>query len=158
VWDHPSVSPAVSIRSAAATDVPAVRDVYRRSSMSNEGDRALFTLHPELLDWSDRAVWEGRTRVAIAGGRVVGFATLLLTETSADVEDLFVDPECVRRGIGRALAEDIAAVAHALGWPFIEVDANPHASSFYTRVGFVALGEAVVQYGSGVRMRRSTSP
>jgi len=126
--------------------------------MSNEGDRELFTLHPELLDWSATAVWEGRTRVAVAGNRVVGFATLLITETSADVEDLFVDPDCMRRGIGRVLVEDIAVVAQALGWSFIEVDANPHASSFYARVGFVAVGEAAVQYGSGVRMRRSTSP
>lgn len=152
------MSPAVSIRSAAATDVPALRDVYRRSSMSNQRDRELFALHPELLVWSDRGMREGRTRVAVAGGRAVGFATLALTETSAEVEDLFVDPEWMRRGIGRALVEDVAAVAQALGWVFLEVDANPHALSFYADVGFVTIGAAAVQYGAGVRMRRSTSP
>jgi GNAT superfamily N-acetyltransferase len=150
------VSPTVTIRSAAAADVPALREVYRRSSLSNEGDRDLFSVHPELLDWSDLSVQEGRTRVAEADGRIAGFATLSFTATSAEVEDLFVDPDWMRLGIGRALVEGIATMAGIAGWRFIEVDANPHALHFYARVGFVALGAAVVPYGEGVRMRRRT--
>ena len=146
----------VTVRSAAAADVAALRDVYRRSSLSNEGDRDLLSSHPELLDWSDLAVREGRTRMAEADGCVAGFATLVFTETSAEVEDLFVDPDWMRRGIGRLLVEDMATLARASGWRCIEVDANPHALSFYTRVGFVAVGEAAVPYGTGVRMRRGT--
>jgi len=151
------VPPTIRVQPAVAADVPAVRELYRRSSLSNEGDRELLTMHPELLDWSDAAVREGRTRVAVAGGRVVGFATLLVKETSAEVEDLFVDPDWMRRGVGRALVEDIAGVAGSMGWPFIEVDANPHAVGFYSRVGFVAVGLAAVEYGTGVRMRCPTA-
>jgi GNAT superfamily N-acetyltransferase len=154
--DHPPVPPTVTIRAAAAADVAALREVFRRSSLSNEGDRELLSVHPELLDWSDLAVREARTRLAEADGCVAGFATLLFTETAAEVEDLFVDPDCMRLGIGRLLVEDMATLAHAAGWRYIEVDANPHALSFYTRVGFVAVGEAAVPYGTGVRMRRDT--
>jgi GNAT superfamily N-acetyltransferase len=150
------VPPTVSIRPGAAPDVAALREVYRRASLANEGDRELLTAHPELLDWSDLALQQGRTRVAVADGRVAGFATILFTAASAEVEDLFVDPDWMRRGIGRALVEEIGVLARTAGWQFIEVDANPHALSFYTRVGFVAVGEAVVEYGTGVRMRRAT--
>jgi GNAT superfamily N-acetyltransferase len=135
--------------------VEVLREVYRRSALSNEGDRELFAVHPELLEWSDLAVEEGRTRVAVVGGRVAGFATLAFTNRSAEVEDLFVDPDCTRQGIGKALIEDIATGARTAGWPFIEVDANPHALRFYASAGFVAIGDAVVPYGTGVRMRRS---
>jgi GNAT superfamily N-acetyltransferase len=150
------VLPTLTIRPATSADVDALREVYRRSSMSNKGDRALFDLHPELLDWSDLAVQEGRTQVAVADGRVAGFATLSFTNSSAEVEDLFVDLEWTRRGIGRALIKDIAKVARTAGWTSIEVDANPHALGFYSSVGFVAAGAAEVPYGTGLRMRRST--
>jgi GNAT superfamily N-acetyltransferase len=150
------VQPSLTIRPAVAADVDALREVYRRSSMSNEGDRSLFSTHPELLVWSDLAVHEGRTRVAVAARRITGFATLSFTNASPEVEDLFVDPDWTRRGIGRALVEEIAALARIGGWRFIEVDANPHAVAFYARVGFVAVGEAVVPYGTGIRMRRSS--
>jgi GNAT superfamily N-acetyltransferase len=146
----------VSIRPGVAADLAVVQEVFRRSCLTNEGDRDLFSAHPELLDWSDLALRQGRTRVAVADGRVAGFATILLTEASAEVEDLFVDPDWMRRGIGRALVEEIGSLARSAGWQFMEVDANPHALSFYTRVGFVAVGEAVVQYGRALRMRRST--
>lgn len=144
----------LSIRPASGDDLDALRDVYRRSSLSNEGDGDLFALHPELLVWSDLPLREGRTRVAVVEGRVVGFASLSGRAAPADVEDLFVDPEWTRRGIGRALVEDTAAVARAAGSDAIEVDANPHALSFYAAVGFVAVGAADVPYGTGVRMRR----
>lgn len=146
----------IEIRPAVAADVPALRELYRRSSMANVGDRVLFARHPELLDWSDLPVGEGRTWVGVGDGSVVGFATLRLGETAAELEDLFVDPDYMGRGVGRALVEGIAALARAAGRRFVEVDANPHAAIFYTSVGFVAVGEAAVPYGTGARMRRST--
>ncbi|HVM67288.1 MAG TPA: GNAT family N-acetyltransferase [Acidimicrobiales bacterium] len=146
----------VTVRPATPADVPVLRDVYRRASLSNDGDRALFSEHPELLEWSGPAVAEGRVRVAVSDGRLAGFATVAFTGTGAEVEDLFVAPEWGRRGVGRALVEAIVAIARSAGWRCLEVDANPHAVDFYTRVGFTAVGEATVPYGTGVRMRRST--
>jgi len=149
---------ALNIRSATADDVTALAEVYRRASMANEGDRPLYAEHPELLDWPGAGAREGRTRVAIVDGRPVGFATLSFADARADLEDLFVDPDWMRRGIGRALVEDIADIAQLAGWEVIEVDANPHALAFYTDVGFTVLGEVAVEYGTGTRMRRHTMP
>ncbi len=146
----------ISIRLASVTDLAALKEVYRRASMSNEGDRPLDELHPELLEWPGDGALEGRTRIAVADGRPVGFATLSFAKGVADLEDMFVDPDWMRQGVGRALVEDIAAIARREGWSFIHVDANPHAIAFYTSVGFIALGEVAVEYGSGTRMRRTT--
>ena len=123
----------------------------------NEGDRQLFTLHPELLDWSNQvALLEGRTRLAVSSEHVIGFSTLLFTERAAIVDDLFVHPDWQRRGIGRALVEDLSLTARRAGWSSMEVDANPHAQMFYASVGFVPVGEVAVEYGTGLRMLRST--
>ena len=58
--------------------------------VSNEGDRAFLHARPELLDTSDEHVLAGRTRLAELGGRVVGFATTVLGDSAAELEDLFV--------------------------------------------------------------------
>ena len=125
--------------------------------MSNEGDLELFVLHPELLEWSNHeALLEGRIRVAVTGEQVVGFSTLLLTERAAIVDDLFVHPGWQQRGVGRALVEDMSVTARRAGRGSIEVDANPHAQTFYRSVGFVPVGKVAVEYGTGLRMSRIT--
>jgi len=133
------------IRAAEPADLDALRDVFRRSSLSNEGDRASLLAHPEALELS----LEGRTSVAVAEGRIVGFATLLESELT----DLFVDPDWMERSIGRALVLDVVAAARAQGLARIEVTANGHALGFYEKVGFVLDGLAETPFGLGFRMR-----
>ena len=103
-----------AIRTAEPGDVVALRDLYWRSSLSNDGDRASLLAHPDALDFDELSVLEGRTRVAIDGERVVGFATIRVHGVLAELEDLFVDPEWMRRGLGRRLVNDRARrLSHA---------------------------------------------
>jgi GNAT superfamily N-acetyltransferase len=87
-------------------------------------------------------------------GTVVGFATgIPHTDSALELEDLFVDPGHRRQGIARTLLADLAASAHRDGITHIEVTANPHADGFYREAGFVAVGHAGTEFGSGARMR-----
>jgi GNAT superfamily N-acetyltransferase len=133
------------IRSSTPDDLVATLDVFRRASLSNEGDRAWIDAHPDEFGIDESNVIEGRARVAVVDGRVVGFATLVGTE----LEDLFVDPGWMRRGIATALVRD--AVANG-GVERIEVTANGHALAFYESVGFVHDGPAETPGGPAVRM------
>jgi len=142
------------IRAAAPGDMPALREVFRRSSLSNEGDRANLLAHPEVLELSDLAVREGRTRVAVADDRIVGFATWLSTGNVFEIEDLFVDPERMRQGLGRALVLDLIAIARGRGVRRVEVTANQHALAFYEETGFVVDHEVTTMFGPAPRMRR----
>jgi len=139
------------IRVAVHADLGALRDLYRRSSLSNAGDRASLLAHPEALEFAGDAVGEGLTRVAVVDGRIVGFATLL---GDGELEDLFVDPDWMRRGIGRALVLDAVVLAPAHGLDRIEVTANGEALDFYESVGFVFDGEVETAFGRGSRMHR----
>ena len=89
----------------------------------------------------------------MAGGRIIGFATLAPIEGCGELEDLFVDPKWMRRGVGRALIDDAVRMALSQRLSCIEVDANPAALAFYQRMGFAAIGDAILAYGTGVRMR-----
>jgi hypothetical protein len=66
---------AFLIRAAVLGDMPALRDVFRRSSLSDDGDRGALLAHPDALELSDLAVREERTRVAVADDRIVRFAS-----------------------------------------------------------------------------------
>jgi GNAT superfamily N-acetyltransferase len=144
--------PPFLIRDAMPQDLAMLRDVFRRSSLSNDGDRANLLAHPEILELSDLAVREGRVRTAISEGVIVGFATWLPVAGGLELEDLFVDPDRMRLGIGRALLLDIAGIARARDIQRIDVTANKHARAFYDSVGFVVDGYAQTTFGPALRM------
>ena len=139
-------------------DVPALSDIFRRASLSNEGDRANLLAHPDALEFSARAVEEGRVRVAAIDDRIVGFATVLVTEQIGELDDLFVDPDWRRRRIATALVLDALDRAAHQELTHIEVTANGHALAFYESVGFVSDGMRQTRFGPGYRMHIIVPP
>jgi ribosomal protein S18 acetylase RimI-like enzyme len=140
------------IRLGTLADLAAASSVYRRASLSNAGDRGNLLAHPEYLILGPEGLAEGRTHVAERDGLVVGFATWAETAGTVELEDLFVDPGYMRRGIATALVNRIAEVLRARGVQRLEVTANPHALGFYRAVGFVDCGVAETDFGAAPRM------
>jgi GNAT superfamily N-acetyltransferase len=146
------------IRDAAPADLGALRDVFRGSSLSNDGDRANLLAHPDALELPDLAVRQGRTRAAVDDGAIIGFATWLGTGEVIEIEDLFVTPERMRQGAGRALVLDLIALARGQGARRVEVTANQHALAFYAAVGFVAGENVETRFGPAPRLHLDLGP
>jgi short subunit dehydrogenase-like uncharacterized protein/ribosomal protein S18 acetylase RimI-like enzyme len=140
------------IRLGTSADLAAASGVYRRASLSNAGDRDNLLAHPEYLVLGPEGLAEGRTHVAEQDGSVVGFATWAETAGTIELEDLFVDPGSMRRGIATALVSCIAEVLRARGAERLEVTANPHAMGFYRAVGFIDCGVAETNFGAAPRL------
>ena len=140
------------IRVGTPADLPALADVYRRASLSNPGDRERLLAHPEHLVLDPEGLTEGRTHVAEEGGAVVGFATWAETDDGMELEDLFVDPNWMRRGIATALVNCIADVVRSRGADTLEVTASPDALEFYRAVGFDDIGVAETAFGSAPQL------
>ena len=141
------------VRTAVAADVAVLQGVFRRAALSNAGDRELLRARPEFLEWSGDAIAGGRVRVAVEDGTVAGFATTLPVEGGLELEDLFVEPDRMRRGVGRRLVEDVLDTARAEGVAHVWVTANPHAMAFYAAVGFQPAGTAMTPGGPAARLR-----
>jgi len=147
------------IRTALDIDMDSLRGVYRRASLSNQGDRAHLLAHEEFLELSEDGVREERTRVAVdAEGSIIGFASYLVIEDTIELEDLFVDPLWMRQGVGRELVLDVVAIARDRSFERLEVTANPHARHFYDRTGFIVDHMVETQFYSATRMYRLVLP
>lgn len=149
----------IAIRHAEGADLDSVRSLYRRSSLSNAGDRATLLAHPDALELSGDAIGQRRTRVATdVDGRIVGFVTVADGPGFLELEDLFVDPDWMRRGVGAALVGDVVAKARRAGIGRIEVTANQHAMAFYRHAGFVYDHDVETRFGAAPRLCLAVMP
>ena len=79
--------------------------------------------------------------VAIIDGRVVGCCALVLSDSLAELEHMWIEPEFMGTGVGRALFMHARARAASLKLPELELSADPNAEGFYKRMGAVRIGE-----------------
>jgi GNAT superfamily N-acetyltransferase len=76
-----------------------------------------------------------------AGDSVMGFAAVDVSTDPAILEHLWIDPDWMGRGVGRALFLKAAAIARERGAGALETDADPHALGFYERLGGTQVGQ-----------------
>jgi GNAT superfamily N-acetyltransferase len=81
-----------------------------------------------------------RTVVAEADGVVVGHYMIEGGPPEAELEQLFVDPAHIGRGVGRLLWEHAVAAAAAEGIRTLVVAADPFAEGFYLAMGAARAG------------------
>ena len=129
-------------RRATDADLRELQALYRRSAAHWPNTRELVAEHPEWIEPTVDQVDNGWVTVLEDGERILGFSTVT---PDRELEALFVDPDEMRRGAGRALVE-------AAGRP-LTVTANPNAVGFYERVGFVATGSVETLFGEALRMK-----
>ena len=143
-----------AIRDARPEEAPALAALQRRSADVWEEYRAQLAANPDAIEPPHRAIADGRVRVAAdASGRLLGFSVVgPIRDGRCELDDLFVEPEWMRRGVGRLLVADLTARAAAAGASHVDVIANPNALAFYERLGFETTGQASTRFGEAPRM------
>jgi GNAT superfamily N-acetyltransferase len=86
-------------------------------------------------DFPGVAVARGEARLIEVDGRVAGWSALQERGDVGWLEDLWVDPSYMGRGIGKALFLDALARAKAAGAHSLEWEADLDAVGFYERMG-----------------------
>jgi GNAT superfamily N-acetyltransferase len=85
----------------------------------------------------------GPFRVAEAMSQIAGVASLREIEGEVSLDLFFIDPPFIGTGVGRRLFADTASLAKQLGFARLQIEADPHAEGFYTRLGAKRVGWAV---------------
>ena len=99
-----------------------------------ESWREGLTIAPEF-------VRRNEVHVAVVEGEPVGFYALVGEGRRIELEHLWVLPERMGMGLGRALFEDAVDRAATLGADTVGIEAGPNAEGFYRRMGARHAGE-----------------
>ena len=94
----------------------------------------------QLLQVTDADIAAGRVFVGTIDGAVVGFYSLAPGAGPWELDNLWVSPGFMRRGLGRELLAHALESACRGGALRVTVDADPNAESFYLRSGAVRCG------------------
>jgi GNAT superfamily N-acetyltransferase len=145
----------VRIRDAKVDEASVLEALQRRSSDVWEEYREQLAAHPDAIELPQSFIDNGWVRVAAdTDDSPVGFSVVIPTDTgAAELDGLFVEPEHMHKGVGRALVDDAVtrSSAHCAG--ALEVTAGP-AQGFYERTGFRVIGTVQTRFAPAVRMRR----
>ena len=145
---RPYVIETLAIRVAAATDLPAVLQLYAQPAV-DDGE-ILGEAEARVLLQKFGAYPSYHLYVACLGTELIGAFALLIMDNlahlgrpSAIIEDLAVDPRFQRRGVGRRMIEFGLEQARAAGCYKLTLSAAAHrreAHEFYESLGFECHG------------------
>jgi N-acetylglutamate synthase-like GNAT family acetyltransferase len=79
--------------------------------------------------------------VAINGEEIAGCCALVMSDSLAELEHMWIRPEHMGNGVGRALFNKIVERATTLNAKVMELSADPNAEGFYQRMGATRIGE-----------------
>jgi ribosomal protein S18 acetylase RimI-like enzyme len=139
------MSVPIVVRPASVDDVPAIMAVEVAA-----GERFRAIEDPRIARCADappysragleRASVEQRSWVAVDdGGSIIGFAVAWVVDGEGHLDELAVAPEHGRRGVGRALVDEVVAWTVAQELPSITLTTFrdvPWNGPYYEKLGF----------------------
>jgi GNAT superfamily N-acetyltransferase len=122
--------PSVILRAARPEDVETIADLFARSRAAALPFLPILHSRDEDIAFFGTYIDNERMTVAQAGGTIAGF----MAETPGWIEQLYLDPDRRRQGIGRRLVDQAKARQDALRlWCFAD---NVDGQRFYQAQGF----------------------
>ncbi|MCH7342561.1 GNAT family N-acetyltransferase [Pelomonas sp. CA6] len=129
------IRPARAQESAALGAVAyAAKAFWGYSAAQLEAWREGLTPSPASID-------AGWTFVAEVDGRIAGFYQVHADARPPELEHLWVHPQFMRRGLGRALLRHAIEALRRHGAHELAIDSDPNAEPFYRACGAVRVAE-----------------
>lgn len=130
----------ISLRPARPDEAMFLTRLCLRSKASWGYDEEFMAACRSEVTMTPDMVAASAVMVAEIDGRVTGVAQLIVRGSIAELDKLFVEPDCLRSGVGRALLDWAMAEASEAGATALLVDADPYAADFYRHCGAVDAG------------------
>jgi GNAT superfamily N-acetyltransferase len=114
-----------------------------------------------VREWADAGDFTPETLgrmelfVAVADGEAIGWASLKGEGAAAWLEDLWVEPGWIGRGVGSRLFREAAASARGRAAKAIEWEAEPNAVGFYEKLGGRHVRDGTSEWGRTLPIMRA---
>lgn len=123
------------LRPARIDELAALTELCLRSKAVWGYDDAFMRACRAELTLAPRDLQTSRIQIAESDGKIVGVAQVSVAATEASLDKLFVEPDVLRMGAGRALFDWAADAAREEGARSLTIEADPDAAPFYRRMG-----------------------
>jgi GNAT superfamily N-acetyltransferase len=132
----------ITVRAAAPADDDRLRIVAETS-------KGHWGYEPERLRaWAAKLDLSREIWVAEVDGEIVAWAALLPpADGVCELDDLWVEPGSIGRGIGTILFDHAVRRSRSLGGRALRWEADPNAVGFYERMGAATVGTATGSWG-----------
>jgi N-acetylglutamate synthase-like GNAT family acetyltransferase len=136
---------------------PGGKQMQIRRASPDEADTLTSIAHAAKRHWNYPEQWIEQWRadltitpgfiannevyVAVVGGDITGCCALVVGDSLAELEHMWIDMRQMGNGVGRALFEHTKQRAQELGLTELELSADPNAEGFYERMGAKRIGE-----------------
>src|SRR5215510_962926 len=144
------------LTAAVLDSLATVMQIQIRRAMPSEAESLTSLAHAAKRHWNYPEKWiehwkadltissefihNNDVYVALIDGVVAGCCALVISESLAELEHMWIDPQQMGQGVGRALFEHTIQRARQLGLSELELSADPNAEGFYNRMGAVRIG------------------
>jgi GNAT superfamily N-acetyltransferase len=125
----------IAIRLARPDEGPRLKEIAIAAKSSWGYDAESVRQWADDGDFSPTGLARLAAFVAEKDGRAVGWASLLWKTDGWWLEDLWVEPARMGKGVGSRLFRHAAAHARSAGAKRLHWEAEPHAVEFYERMG-----------------------
>jgi dipeptidase E len=170
---HEEIEPAylggtsVLIRRAALADIPAMHEAHMRSirevcsrehtpeEIAGWGNRTLTEDFARRRAEAQRAP-KTHTYVVEAYGKIIGSGMLRTGEKSPErayLHGLYLLPEALGKGYGKAILSLLEEHAREDGAKFVTFESTLNARAFYESQGYIAVGDVITQTIGGSPVR-----
>ncbi len=132
-------------------------DIQIRRALPDEADVLTEIAHAAKRHWGYPENWienwkddltitpdfitSNEMYVAINGEEIAGCCALVLGDSLAELEHMWIRPAHMGAGVGRALFHHVIERAAKHNAPVVELSADPNAEGFYERMGATRIGE-----------------
>jgi GNAT superfamily N-acetyltransferase len=134
--------PEVTLRAARPDEAAMLSDLALRAKAHWDYSAEFIEACRDELTVDPADIEAGRVVVAEQLGVVVGFSAVTGAPPVAEVDMLFVEPECIGTGVGAVLFGALRSTAVAVGFTRLRIESDPNATGFYERQGAVRVGDA----------------
>lgn len=130
----------VNIRPAMEAEAPILSSISMRAKAHWGYSAETLERWRAELAVSPTHVRERPTFVAVVDAEMAGFYSIRPSPLAWELDNLWVLPEFMQHGLGRALLSHALATAAGAGATEVTIDADPNAESFYLECGAVRRG------------------
>lgn len=131
----------IRLRPAEPHEAAAITALARRSKAHWGYSREFLDRVRHILVVLPEQIRDDRVVVAERDGTLLGFYRIDGKPPAGELADLFLDPPAIGTGLGRRLWKHALAAAKEQGFESLDLEADPHAETFYLHMGAERTGE-----------------